>query len=235
VGAFGDGMVQLRARGWDDALKLAVREEGRPLLGICLGMQLLAEVGTEHGQGTGLGWIPGRVTRLPGGSTDVRVPHIGWNDVTIVRSDGLYAGLNGQPDFYFVHSYRFEPADEGDVSGWCEHGTRFAASLEHGSIWATQFHPEKSQGPGLVVLRNFLAAARRWRDMAAGTLQDVPAGSSAESREDTPAGSSADGQEDALSGSPFRSRSDALSDMPATEQGDRPDGEKSDAVEVAPC
>jgi len=161
VGAFVDGMTQLHGRRWTGALEWVVIAEGLPFLGICLGMQLLAEVGTEHGEVPGLGWIPGRVTRLPAGGPEIRVPHVGWNEVEVVHHEGLYAGFGQPPDFYFVHSYRFEPADDADVSGWCEHGVRFAASLERGPIWATQFHPEKSQGPGLAVLRNFLLRVRK--------------------------------------------------------------------------
>ena len=157
VGAFADGMRQLRERGWLPVLEQAVLNEKRPFLGICLGMQLLATRGTEHGDHAGLGWLGGTVTRLPDGGPTVRVPHIGWNDVEMVRRDGLYAGFGQQPDFYFIHGYRFEPDDEAVVTGWCTHGVRFAASVESGNIQAVQFHPEKSQGPGQAVLRNFLA------------------------------------------------------------------------------
>ncbi len=160
VGAFGDGMRQLRERGWVAALQRAVRGEGKPFLGICLGMQLLAARGTEHGEHAGLGWLDGVVTRLPDEDPAVRVPHIGWNDVEPAAGAALYAGFGQRPDFYFVHSYRFEPADDGVVTGWCDHGVRFAASVAQGNIHAVQFHPEKSQGPGMAVLRNFLALAR---------------------------------------------------------------------------
>ena len=158
VGAFGDGMRALEERGWTDALDRAVRGEGRRLLGICLGMQLLADRSSEHGDHDGLGWIAGQVTQLPASPPRVRVPHIGWNAVTVARAHGLYREFEQEADFYFVHSYRFEAQNEDDVSGWCEHGVRFAASLERDNISATQYHPEKSQGPGLAVLRNFLSA-----------------------------------------------------------------------------
>ncbi|MCB1182656.1 imidazole glycerol phosphate synthase subunit HisH [bacterium] len=158
VGAFGDGMRRLRAGGWVPALEQAVLGEGKPFLGICLGMQLLASRGTEHGDHAGLGWLDGTVTRLPGGDPAVRVPHVGWNDVEIAGDGGMYAGCGPAPDFYFVHSYRFEPADPAVVTGWCTHGVRFAASVARGNIRAVQFHPEKSQGAGMAVLRNFLPA-----------------------------------------------------------------------------
>lgn len=158
VGAFGDGMKNLRDRGWIPALAEAVIERGKPFIGLCLGMQLLATTGTEHGTCAGLNWIPGTVERLQPTDADCRIPHIGWNDVEVAKKDGLYRGFTKSPTFYFVHSYAFAPADSEVVSGWSDHGGRFAASLERGNIFATQYHPEKSQKDGLHVLRNFLAA-----------------------------------------------------------------------------
>jgi glutamine amidotransferase len=102
----------------------------------------------------GLNWIPGVVDRLTGGE-GARVPHIGWNDVELKRGDGLYAGVD-RPVFYFVHSFIFRPDDPSVVSGVCSHGEPFAASVELENIWATQFHPEKSQRAGLQILRNFV-------------------------------------------------------------------------------
>jgi glutamine amidotransferase len=116
-------------------------------------MQVLATSGTEHGSHRGLNWVPGVVDRLAGGE-GVRVPHIGWNDVELINRDGLYSRVE-RPVFYFVHSFVFRPDDPAAISGICWHGERFAASIECGNIWATQFHPEKSQGAGLQVLRNF--------------------------------------------------------------------------------
>ena len=159
VGAFADGMRQLRERGWIPALEDVVRRDGTPFLGICLGMQLLAARGTEHGDHEGLGWLDGVVTRLPATEPGIRVPHIGWNDVE-VTGGALYDGFTQAPDFYFVHAYRFEPADDSVVTGWCTHGVRFAASVAQGNIHAVQFHPEKSQQAGMAVLRNFLQTVR---------------------------------------------------------------------------
>jgi glutamine amidotransferase len=156
VGAFGDGMANLRTAGWIDALDAAVRGKGTPFIGLCLGMQLLAATGTEHGHHEGLGWIPGAVVRLPSGDPSIRIPHIGWNDVRLTKRDGLFAGLGDGATFYFVHSYAFDVRDGALVSGVCTHGVDFAASLEAGNVFATQFHPEKSQRAGLQVLRNFL-------------------------------------------------------------------------------
>ena len=153
VGAFGDGMRNLRERGWVEPLEREVLQRGKPFLGLCVGMQLLAERGTEHGSHTGLGWIEGTVERLP--SDEVRVPHIGWNDVTVRDGARLYEGVE-QPVFYFVHSYALVPNDDRVVTGSCTYGIEFAASVEQGNVHATQYHPEKSQQAGLGVIRNFL-------------------------------------------------------------------------------
>jgi glutamine amidotransferase len=155
VGAFGEAMADLKGAGWVEALHAHAIEAERPFLGICLGMQLIAENGTEHGDCEGLGWIPGAVTRLVG-SEEARIPHIGWNDVEVVGEPPLYDGVETGKDFYFVHSYAFRPADEACVTGWCHHGGRFVASVQRGNIHATQFHPEKSQKPGLRILENFI-------------------------------------------------------------------------------
>jgi glutamine amidotransferase len=159
VGAFGDGMTNLRSGGWIEALE-RVRADERPFMGLCLGMQLLAETGTEHGRHTGLGWVKGEARRIEPDDPALRVPHIGWNDVRVIRKDGLYAGIDGSPTFYFVHSYVLCPDDPGVVTGVCSYGSEFAASLELGNVWATQYHPEKSQKAGLAVLANFLARCR---------------------------------------------------------------------------
>ena len=154
VGAFGDGMAHLASGGWIPALEDEVRGRAKPFLGLCVGMQLLATTGLEHGTHRGLNWVPGVVDRLAA-VDGVRIPHIGWNDVDLIRRDGLYAGVE-RPVFYFVHSFVFRPEAAETISGVCSHGERFAASIEHGNIWATQFHPEKSQQAGLQVLRNFI-------------------------------------------------------------------------------
>lgn len=156
VGAFGDGMKNLRAGGWVPALEQEVLGAKKPFLGLCLGMQLLATKGTEHGDWDGLGWIPGVVRRLQPTDPLVRVPHIGWNEAEVVKRDGLYRETKGEQTFYFVHSYAFTPEDPAVVSAYCTHGERFAASVERGNIFATQFHPEKSQKCGLALLKNFL-------------------------------------------------------------------------------
>ncbi|MCF8475401.1 MAG: imidazole glycerol phosphate synthase subunit HisH [Pseudolabrys sp.] len=155
VGAFGDAMVNLEAAGFVEALPRAV--EDKPLLGICLGMQLLARESTEHGQHRGLGLIPGRVNLIPEivEHSEFRVPHIGWNDVRFKHKSGFYENLGEQQAFYFVHSYRFLPDENDDVTGWCDYGEPFAACVERGLVKGVQFHPEKSHKAGLTLLRNW--------------------------------------------------------------------------------
>jgi len=155
VGAFGDGIEKLSNLGWIDAIKDYI-SSGNPFLGICLGMQLLATEGNEHGTYPGLGIIEGSVERLTPCDGAMRIPHIGWNEVAF-KGDGLLDnGLTEHEDFYFVHSYAFMAADEDCVSGICDYGGTFAAILECENVFATQFHPEKSQRAGLALLKNFV-------------------------------------------------------------------------------
>jgi len=161
VGAFGDGVQNLLTGGWIDALQEEVLQKQKPFLGICVGMQVLASKGTEHGNHEGLNWIPGVVDRLRPEEEVYRIPHIGWNDVEFVKQDGLFSGLGDKADFYFVHSYAHFPDSADVISGICTHGMKFAAAFEIGNIFATQFHPEKSQKAGLAVLRNFVKLAER--------------------------------------------------------------------------
>jgi imidazole glycerol-phosphate synthase subunit HisH len=161
VGAFGDGIRNLRERGFVDALDEEIRTRGKAFLGLCLGMQLLATTGTEHGSNAGLGWIPGGVRRLEQNDSTLRIPHIGWNDVRFTTTNGLYAGLGESQTFYFAHSYVLDPEDPGVVSGLCDYGSEFVASIEMSNIFGTQFHPEKSQKAGLAVLGRFLDICSR--------------------------------------------------------------------------
>lgn len=154
VGAFGDGMRNLHERNFVKELEAQVLAGGKPFLGLCLGLQLLGTTGFEYGTHAGLGWIPGVVDRLPV-PPELRVPHIGWNDVRIVQREGLYAGLGEKQVCYFVHSYALQPEDPGVVSGVCDYGVEFVASISRGNIHATQFHPEKSHKAGLAMLRNW--------------------------------------------------------------------------------
>ena len=162
VGAFGEGMQRLRASGLVDALDVEVRDNGRPFIGLCLGMQLLASEGREHGIHRGLGWVEGTVDKLPA-STDgptLRIPHVGWNDLEVVTRDGLLRTASASPTYYFVHSYVLVPRDPAVVTGYTTYGVRFASTVEVGNIFGTQFHPEKSQRDGLALLSRFLELAK---------------------------------------------------------------------------
>ena len=150
VGAFPEAMRRLRAAGLDDLIAERA-EAGVPILGLCLGMQLLFEGSDEHEGATGLGLLPGRVTRLK----SPRVPHIGWNLVTFERPARLTDGLGEAAAFYHVHSFVCEPEDDGDVVGRGEYGGRFVSIVERGNVMGCQFHPEKSSRDGLALLRNF--------------------------------------------------------------------------------
>jgi glutamine amidotransferase len=132
-----------------------LRELRQPLLGICLGMQLLFERSSEHEGAEGLGILPGEVTVLNG----PRLPHIGWNRVTFERPSQLTEGFDEAAAFYHVHSFACRPADPADVVGSGEYGERFASVVERGNVMATQFHPEKSSRDGLRLLRNFARLA----------------------------------------------------------------------------
>ena len=157
VGAFGRAMENLRRDGLDDAIR-AERERRRlPVLGICLGMQLLAEASEEGGESRGLGLIPGRVLRLKRVAPRERVPHVGWNEIEIVASHPLLAGLPSGSNFYFVHSYHLSCAQKASVLAQTPYCGRFASVVAQDDVMGVQFHPEKSQRAGFQVLRNFLA------------------------------------------------------------------------------
>jgi glutamine amidotransferase len=156
VGAFGDAMKNLRSAGWVDALNEQVMHRGKSFLGLCLGMQLLATTSTEHGLHHGLNWIAGTVSRITPKDSSLRVPHIGWNEVRFIKNEGLFGNLGKSVDFYFVHSFVFHPDDPAVISGLCDYGGEFVACIGFNNIFATQFHPEKSQKSGLTVLRNFI-------------------------------------------------------------------------------
>jgi glutamine amidotransferase len=150
VGAFPEAMRRLGAAGLD-ALIRERAEAGVPVLGLCLGMQLLFEASSEHEGAEGLGLLPGRVTALAA----PRVPHIGWNLVTFRRPSALTDGLGEAAAFYHVHSLAPEPAVEDDIVGTGDYGGRFVSIVERGNVMGVQFHPEKSSADGLALLRNF--------------------------------------------------------------------------------
>lgn len=155
VGSFARAMENLRAAGFADALPGLVETDGIPLLGICLGMQLLAQTGSEGGESEGLGLLRGRVKRLSP-TRGERVPHMGWNDVTRLASSPLFDGIEPETDFYFVHSYHLEsPADE--ILATVDYCGTIVAAAGSDNVMAVQFHPEKSQEDGFHLLRNFLS------------------------------------------------------------------------------
>lgn len=155
VGSFATGMRRLTGGSWPDRLRSEAKQ-GTPILGICLGMQFLADVGHEHGKTDGLGLVPGEVVEMP--DAGVRRPHTGWNAVRFVRSDPLTEGVPDGSDLYFVHSYVFRPTETADVIGTCVHGETFVAVVRRGSVVGTQFHPEKSGAAGLQMLMNFVGS-----------------------------------------------------------------------------
>jgi glutamine amidotransferase len=153
VGAFPEAMRRLHAAGLDDLIRDRA-QAGVPILGLCLGMQLLFETSSEHEGARGLGLLPGEVTALQA----PKVPHIGWNLVTFERPASLTEGLGEAAAFYHVHSFACRPAEPGDVVGRGEYGERFVSIVERGNVMGVQFHPEKSSRDGLALLRNFTRA-----------------------------------------------------------------------------
>ncbi|MGE0201148.1 MAG: imidazole glycerol phosphate synthase subunit HisH [Candidatus Melainabacteria bacterium] len=158
VGAFGDGMANLQKLHLLDILHELALVKKKPLLGICVGMQLMARKGYEYGEFDGLGWIDAEVIRLQPDDPALKIPHVGWNDVTALALPGGNA-LFGEPgavhSYYFVHSYWVRCASPAVVAGACEYGLIFPAALQQDNLYAVQFHPEKSQKHGLALLRRF--------------------------------------------------------------------------------
>lgn len=155
VGAFGFCAERLDASGLRPALEEWTLAHEKPLLGICVGMQLLADYSEEHGRHAGLGWINGTVRKLDNhGDPVVRIPHVGWNEVTFSSSFGDF-GVGESANFYFDHSYAFDTSDTDCEAAVCHHGRTFSAMIRRNNIVAAQFHPEKSQTSGMRLLRGF--------------------------------------------------------------------------------
>jgi len=154
VGAFGAGMQKLHEQGLVEPLKAAVAD-GIPYLGICLGMQFLFDYSDEMGNHEGLGILPGKVTRFPA-FDDLKVPHMGWNELQPTHESQLLKNMPESPYAYFVHSYYCLPANESDILIMVDYGIPFTAGIEHDKVYGVQFHPEKSQQVGLQILKNFL-------------------------------------------------------------------------------
>jgi glutamine amidotransferase len=158
VGAFHAAMDNLREQGYEDALNEAVIRRRKPFLGICLGMQLVAQDSEELGYSTGLGWVEGHVVKVdPAGAAPV--PHVGWNELQQRRETPLLNALGEDAHFFFDHSFHLKCAP-GIVTATCEYGGEWVAAIQHENILAVQFHPEKSQRNGLRLLRNFLNFAK---------------------------------------------------------------------------
>ena len=157
VGSFADCARNLRDGGWIRAIQLQVREHNKALLGICVGMQLLADEGTEWGVHAGLGLIHGRVQRLNDLGCKLRIPHVGWNDLNVrTGSANLLHGIPNGSDMYFVHSYAMEVENPLDVWAVVDYGVALTAVVGHKRVMGVQFHPEKSSKAGLKILQNFL-------------------------------------------------------------------------------
>lgn len=154
VGSFGSSMERIKNTIPIDVLKEEVFTNKKPFLGICVGMQVLADKGYEHGENDGLGWIKGEVKKID--SKDQPLPHIGWNDVDIKKDSPLFKKFADIRDFYFVHSFAFDVENKDLVATETEYGTNFCSSVEHDNIYGVQFHPEKSQKAGQLLLKNFL-------------------------------------------------------------------------------
>ncbi len=161
VGAFGDAMDKLDRYGLSDTLREVVKLN-IPLLGICLGQQLLFESSEESPGAKGLGILKGKIRRIP--ETGLKIPHIGWNDLDFPRKGRLFEGIPDGTYVYFVHSYYLDAEDKSIVTATCEYGTTIEASVESGNVFAAQFHPEKSSDLGLKMLENFVSVIRNKKE-----------------------------------------------------------------------
>lgn len=158
VGAFPKARANLQELNLIEVLEEVVIKRGKAYLGICLGMQLLATESFEGERTAGFGWIPGRVQALAKGP-GLRVPHMGWNDISIKRKSELFTDFHGRPTFYFTHTYNLLCEDQRDVVATTNYGGSFAAAVQKDNIFGTQFHPEKSQTHGRILMENFC----QWR------------------------------------------------------------------------
>ena len=154
VGAFGDAMEKIRQYDLEGVIRQVV-DRGTPLLGICLGLQLLFEESEESPGAKGLGILKGRIRRIPGGE-GLKIPHMGWNTLELSGNGRLFRGVPEEPFVYFVHSYYLEAEEEEIVKAVTWYGTKIHASVEKGNVFACQFHPEKSSSTGLLMLKNFV-------------------------------------------------------------------------------
>jgi len=159
VGAFQKGMENIEDLGIKRILKEQVFKHKIPFLGICLGMQLLAQKGFEHGENSGLGWIEGSVQKFEKTNKDDRIPHIGWNEVNFKKENLLFEDIEFGQDFYFVHSYHFKCKNPSNIIATTPYCGEFVSAVRKNNIFGVQFHPEKSQKLGFIILKNFLSFA----------------------------------------------------------------------------
>jgi len=153
VGNFSQAMKSIKLKRLDEMLSEIVMVDKKPILGICLGMQLLSESSTENGFNEGLGFVDGKVEKFT--KKNIKVPHVGYNQINIEQNSRLYHGINQNPDYYFTHSYRLQ-SDSDIGQSMCSYSEEFVASFESGNISGTQFHPELSQNNGIKLLKNFV-------------------------------------------------------------------------------
>ncbi len=156
VGAFPNGMKNLMELGLVDVLKKQILVHHKPFLGICLGMQLLAKKSYEFGECIGLGLIDAEVVKFSFADQSLRVPHVGWSDICVLKESPFLDGIQTGDDFYFVHSYHMKNNNPKDVVATCRYGFEFTAAIQKDNMFATQFHPEKSQEKGLRLLSQFV-------------------------------------------------------------------------------
>ena len=139
-----------------DALKDFALVNKKPLLGICVGLQMFADVGYEEAETKGLGWIPGKVSKIDNKNGKYKLPHIGWNEIEFMKNSKIYDGIENKSHMYFVHSYEFIPEDKSVISATVDYSTRVVCSIEKENLFGTQFHPEKSDKIGLKIIDNFI-------------------------------------------------------------------------------
>jgi len=156
VGSFDVAMNNLSEKGWDEILKIYALDRGIPLWGICLGMQLLADIGYENSKCSGLGLIAGKVKKLIPSNNQEHIPHIGWNEILFEKHCAIFDDIKSGTDFYFVHSYHFIPATNDNILSITPYCGHFVSSICQNNILGTQFHPEKSTTPGMKLIKNFI-------------------------------------------------------------------------------
>ena len=139
-----------------DTLKDFALVNKKPLLGICVGLQMFADVGYEEAETKGLGWIPGKVSKIDNKNGKYKLPHIGWNEIEFMKNSKIYDGIENKSHMYFVHSYEFIPEDKSVISATVNYSTRVVCSIEKENLFGTQFHPEKSDKLGLQIIKNFI-------------------------------------------------------------------------------